>query len=313
MSANFSQELIKLIISFKPEPEEPSPEPVQKKPVGETIKQVLSRFGVRVAEQDDVWSAILRLPEPFPVLIRAQATQWSKDPSQVDGTVQFIARMLGVSSECLTAEVKEALEAISQSAEVSPLENNVAASAEAAQVPEETAQVPEEAAQVSEAAPAPEVIEMVIPGIQRRTRRRGARGLQARCEGLRFHHATCDHCKTGIRGIRYKCTECPDFDLCSDCEAIHTATPIHKEDHVFAKLYNREGYHAVQKIINENHSCERGGMSVSPSRHQPTGAMPRVEALETQVKALQEMVRQLSTTNIEPAPVRRLPASFLLC
>lgn len=31
---------------------------------------------------------------------------------------------------------------------------------------------------------------------------------------------TCDNCNTqNIQGFRYKCTECPDFDLCAVCEA----------------------------------------------------------------------------------------------
>ncbi|KAK9484268.1 hypothetical protein V1527DRAFT_470493 [Lipomyces starkeyi] len=31
------------------------------------------------------------------------------------------------------------------------------------------------------------------------------------------HHAFCDSCDTQIKGIRYKCTNCPDFDYCGSC------------------------------------------------------------------------------------------------
>lgn len=43
---------------------------------------------------------------------------------------------------------------------------------------------------------------------------------------------TCDGCsKRPVTGVRYKCSECPDYDLCEDCEA----KDIHNH-HVFLKL-----------------------------------------------------------------------------
>ena len=60
---------------------------------------------------------------------------------------------------------------------------------------------------------------------------------------------TCDGCKVfPIRGIRYKCTVCPDFDYCEKCEE----TVEH--NHVFMKIkkpYNPLSYH-----INNGRSAD---------------------------------------------------------
>ncbi|CAG8792118.1 29648_t:CDS:1, partial [Racocetra persica] len=44
----------------------------------------------------------------------------------------------------------------------------------------------------------------------------------------------CDACGKAIRGVRYKCGNCVDFDLCGNCEA----DPIskHDENHIFLKI-----------------------------------------------------------------------------
>jgi len=42
----------------------------------------------------------------------------------------------------------------------------------------------------------------------------------------------CDNCGETIVGIRYKCSNCPDFDLCEKCEP----QGVHFPDHVFLKV-----------------------------------------------------------------------------
>jgi len=54
--------------------------------------------------------------------------------------------------------------------------------------------------------------------------------------GLPRHNAYCDSCKQNISGIRYKCSVCPDFDLCSDCEAKNLEQNFHPQLHYFLKI-----------------------------------------------------------------------------
>jgi len=44
----------------------------------------------------------------------------------------------------------------------------------------------------------------------------------------------CDSCGGGISGIRYKCSACPDYDLCSACEAKQPS--VHDPSHLFLKI-----------------------------------------------------------------------------
>ncbi|RKP02025.1 hypothetical protein CXG81DRAFT_11291 [Caulochytrium protostelioides] len=57
---------------------------------------------------------------------------------------------------------------------------------------------------------------------------------QARREGFVHRSITCNHCSASpIRGVRYKCVNCVDFDLCELCEADNHQ---HYKTHVFLKI-----------------------------------------------------------------------------
>eukprot|EP01108_Squamamoeba_japonica_P001169 TRINITY_DN146_c0_g1_i1.p1 TRINITY_DN146_c0_g1~~TRINITY_DN146_c0_g1_i1.p1 ORF type:complete len:565 (-),score=318.25 TRINITY_DN146_c0_g1_i1:21-1715(-) len=50
------------------------------------------------------------------------------------------------------------------------------------------------------------------------------------------HAAICDACRTPIVGVRYKCANCADFDLCALCESANDGA-AHTLEHVFLKLH----------------------------------------------------------------------------
>ena len=64
---------------------------------------------------------------------------------------------------------------------------------------------------------------------------------------------TCDGCSTSpIVGIRYKCAECPNFDLCSKCEE----NGVH-EEHTFLKVKIPQGIQVHQPFRTEESPWQR--------------------------------------------------------
>jgi len=60
--------------------------------------------------------------------------------------------------------------------------------------------------------------------------------ISAPVHSLVLHNALCDVCGKQIQGVRYKCMNCEDFDLCSACEELNAENPFHESSHIFVKL-----------------------------------------------------------------------------
>ena len=57
--------------------------------------------------------------------------------------------------------------------------------------------------------------------------------------GFRHKHISCDGCLTGIRGMRYKCEQCPDYDLCGSCLPLLHTGDLHPASHTFRAMLHR--------------------------------------------------------------------------
>lgn len=67
---------------------------------------------------------------------------------------------------------------------------------------------------------------------------------RARLEGVVHRGITCNGCdEKPIRGVRWHCANCVDFDLCSNCEA----TNSHYKTHIFYKIRVPAPYLGLQK------------------------------------------------------------------
>ncbi|SCV74197.1 BQ2448_6629 [Microbotryum intermedium] len=73
------------------------------------------------------------------------------------------------------------------------------------------------------------------------------------------HPATCDRCHCSIRGVRYKCLQCPDWDACSACHDGNKLNDVHP-GHSFVPIYDPKlfatRYNGVTPAHHEGIVCD---------------------------------------------------------
>ncbi len=69
------------------------------------------------------------------------------------------------------------------------------------------------------------------------------------------HNAICDGCDNGIKGVRHKCLDCPDWDYCSSC--IVNASFIHPA-HRFVPIYETLEYDNAARLRTLNRPLHIG-------------------------------------------------------
>jgi len=106
-----------------------------------------------------------------------------------------------------------------------------------------------------------------------------------------IHNASCDVCNECIKGIRYKCSQCPDYDLCESCEAKNTQQSLHNGDHVFLKIYRPipAGFRTVLPNLYQPLNFERRKQSFNCDRSS-NDLEARVEKAEAQLRKIQRIL-----------------------
>jgi hypothetical protein len=116
------------------------------------------------------------------------------------------------------------------------------------------------------------------------------------------HMAFCDFCKKDIFGIRYKCSSCPNYDLCEICEEKNLADQFHPQNHYFLKINK-----PVRTAVLD--ACVRTPITHSTASTEGPQLKDRVVAAESRLQSLEQKFKEISS---KPKSLRALRKLVML-
>ncbi|KAJ3895140.1 hypothetical protein GG344DRAFT_39484 [Lentinula edodes] len=128
---------------------------------------------------------------------------------------------------------------------------------------------------------------------------------------VKEHFATCDSCSRRIFGIRYKCMhqDCPDFDLCSACEALPIA--VHPATHPLLKV--KDVGTTLPTVYRNNVGEFRppaNDIATSASDRSPIEAAPASLLENTSLPAPAPVRKLFPVTTRSPSPTMMIPGAM---
>ena len=98
-------------------------------------------------------------------------------------------------------------------------------------------------------------------------------GVQADRRGVEHYGISCDGCHRRLYGVRHKCIECPDFDLCEQCVSSVSTRSLHQFGHHFFPIefpWDHEAFRVASEMVPKTFhlaSCNACGQQIAGIRH----------------------------------------------
>jgi len=121
---------------------------------------------------------------------------------------------------------------------------------------------------------------------------------------------TCDRCQMSpIRGIRMKCLQCPDFDLCAECDGHADIIEDHHPTHVMLKLPSTMAFTASVELQHADTRVVHPTPSPAPAPIPNATASTQTSTATTSVRATQTNRTSSVSANTQTSPAESVNAN----